>query len=235
MRRLLLTTAIVLGACQNVTPVSSDYFPVSQWRHEDGQDQPYLLAPGDTVSVIFRTAPELSQDLKVAPDGSITLPYVGPVQASARTASEVRADLIQAFANELKNPELDVIPVGFESQRIFVGGEVRQPGMMELPGQIDPLQAVIMAGGFTDRAQPRQVALMRRMPGGDVMTAVIDVNAGINNPELASFTPLRRFDVVFVPRSAIANENLLMEQWFRSALPIDFSLYYDIGGDLRGR
>ena len=235
MRGLLLISALALGACQNVTPVSSEYFPVAEWRHEDGNDQPYLLAPGDTVSIVFHTAPELSREMKIAPDGSISLPYVGPIQAAARTATEVRAELLQAYAGELRNPQLEVIPVGFDSQRIFVGGEVQQPGMLELPGQIDPLQAVIMAGGFTDRAQPKQEALMRRMPGGEVMTAVINVNAGIDDPQLANFTPLRRFDVVYVPRSAIANENLIMQQWFRASLPIDFSLYYDIGGDLRGR
>jgi len=206
---------------------------VSEWRHEDGQDQPYLLAPGDTVSVVFQTVPELNRDIRIAPDGSITLPYVGTVQASARTPNEVQADLVQAYSGELKNPLVEVIPIAFDSQKIFVGGEVQTPGMVELPGQIDPLQAVIMAGGFTDRAQPKQVALMRRMPGGEVMTAVIDVNSGINDPRLADFTPLRRFDVVYVPRSAIAHENLIMEQWFRSALPIDFSLYYDLSGDSR--
>ena len=175
----------------------------------------------------------LATDAVFAPDGSITLPYVGTVQASARTPNEVQADLVQAYSGELKNPLVEVIPIAFDSQKIFVGGEVQTPGMVELPGQIDPLQAVIMAGGFTDRAQPKQVALMRRMPGGEVMTAVIDVNSGINDPRLADFTPLRRFDVVYVPRSAIAHENLIMEQWFRSALPIDFSLYYDLSGDSR--
>lgn len=230
---LLISTALVLGACQSVQPVSSPQFPVMEWRHEDGQDQPYLLAPGDTVQVIFHTAPELNRELRIAPDGNISMPYVGPVRASARTSTELRAGLLQAYARELKDPDIDVIPTGFDSQRIFVGGEVNSPGMMELPGQIDPLQAIIMAGGFSDRAKPKQVALMRRMPGGEVMTAVIDVNAGLNDPRLASWTPLRRFDVVYVPRSAIAEENLFMQQWIKSALPIDFSLYYDIGGELR--
>ncbi|WP_084419836.1 polysaccharide biosynthesis/export family protein [Henriciella litoralis] len=233
MRSLLISTAIVLGACQNVTPVNSTYFPVADWRHEDGADQPYLLAPGDTIQLVFHSAPELDREVKIAPDGSISLPFIGAVQASARTSDELQDLLLTAYSNELRDPQLDVIPVGFDSQRIFVGGEVATPGMMELPGQIDPLQAIIMAGGFTDRAKPQNVALMRRMPGGEVMTAVIDVNAGINDPRLASFTPLRRFDVVYVPRSAIAQENLLMQQWFRSALPIDFSLYYDIAGGLR--
>ncbi len=232
-RALLISTALVLGACQSVDPVSSPQFPVMDWRHEDGQDMAYLLAPGDTLQVVFHTAPELNRDLRVAPDGSITMPYIGSVQASARTASELRTGLLNAYASELKDPDIDVIPTGFDSQRIFVGGEVNNPGMMELPGQIDPLQAIIMAGGFSDRAKPKQVALMRRMPGGEVMTAVIDVNAGLNDPRLASWTPLRRFDVVYVPRSAIAEENIFMQQWIKAALPIDFSLYYDIGGELR--
>ena len=235
MRNLLAASALVLGACQSVTPTPSEYFPVAEWRHEDGRDQPYLLAPGDTVSIVFNSAPELNRDIRIAPDGSLTLPYVGSVQASARTPAEIQAELVQAYAGELRYPDVDVIPMEFDSQKIFVGGEVQAPGMLDLPGQIDPLQAVIMAGGFTPGAKPTQVALMRRMPGGEVMTAVIDIRAGLNDPRLADFTPLRRFDVVYVPRSAIAEENLFMEQWFRSALPIDFSLYYDLAGDFRGR
>lgn len=232
-RAFLILPALALSACQSVKPAPSPQFPVMEWRHEDSADRAYLLAPGDTLQVIFHTAPELDREIRVAPDGSITLPYVGPVRASARTAGEVRGALLQAYASELKNPDIDVIPTGFESQRIFVGGEVGSPGMIELPGQIDPLQAIIMAGGFTERAKPSYVALLRRMPGGEVMTAVIDVNKGLNDPNLAQWTPLRRFDVVYVPRSAIAEENLFMQQWIRAALPIDFSLYYDIAGEIR--
>lgn len=233
MRGLLLTSVLLVGACQTVTPVSSEYFPVAKWRHEDGQDQPYLLAPGDSLQVVFRTAPELNRDVLIAPDGSITLPYIGLVQASARTSTEVQAELLSAYSQELKSPDIDVIPVGFASQRIFVGGEVKTPGMLELPGQIGPLQAIIMAGGLTDSAKPETVALMRRMPGGQVMTAVIDIKDGLNDPKLAAFTPLRRFDVVYVPRSRIASQNLFIQQYIRAALPIDFSFFYDISGQSR--
>ena len=229
----LILPLFALAACQSVDPAPSEYFPVAEWRHEDGQDAAYLLAPGDTLQIIFHTAPELDREIRVAPDGSISLPFVGSLRASALTAGELQAALLNAYASELKDPDIDVIPTGFESQRIFVGGEVRAPGMMELPGQIDPLQAIIMAGGFTEGSKPSQVAVMRRMPGGQVMSAVFDVNKGINDPRYADFTPLRRFDVVYVPRSGIAEENLLMRQWFRDALPIDFSLYYDIAGDIR--
>lgn len=229
----LIPIALLLGACQTPEPKPSEQFPVMDWRHEDGRDYAYLLAPGDTLQVVFHTAPELNRDLVVAPDGSVTLPYIGPVQASARTSAEIRASLMQAYASELKDPDIDVIPTGFASQRIFVGGEVNSPGMMELPGQIDPLQAIIMAGGMNDRAKPSNVALMRRMPGGQVMTAVIDLNKGLSDPALADWTPLRRFDVVYVPRSKIAAENLFVQQWIRAALPLDFSFYYDVAGAFR--
>ncbi|MEQ9315640.1 MAG: polysaccharide biosynthesis/export family protein [Henriciella sp.] len=233
LRVSLIPLALMLGACQTVEPAPSPEFPVMEWRYEDGQDYAYLMAPGDTLSVVFHTAPELNRETIVAPDGSITLPYVGSVPVSARSAAEIRGALIEAYSSELKDPDIDVIPIGFDSQRIFVGGEVNSPGMMELPGQIDPLQAIIMAGGFNDRAKPQNVALMRRMPGGQVMTAVVDVNKGLNDPALADWTPLRRFDVVYVPRSKIAAENLFVQQWIRAALPLDFSFYYDVAGVLR--
>mgnify|MGYP003653936305 CR=1 FL=1 len=228
LRRSSLLLTILISACIPQTPRPSVTFPEMEWRYEDGVDAEYLVAPGDTLEVIVHTAPELSRTVTVAPDGRISMPYAGQVQASARTINEVRDELLVAYANELRDPVIDVAATSYASQRIFVGGDVGNPGMFELPGQIDPLQAIIMAGGFTTTSKPSQVMLLRRLPGGEVKTAVFNINQGIYDPALAEWTPLRRFDVIYVPKTLIAQENLLMQQWFRAALPVEFSLFYDL-------
>ena len=135
------------------------------------------------------------------------------------------------MATELNDPDVDVLLTGTASQRIFVGGDVAAPGMFDMPGQIDPLQAIIMAGGVTETGNARTVVLMRRMPGGEVKSAVFDLKAGVYDPNLADWSPLRRFDVVYVTRKRIADQNLFVRQYIRDALPIDFSLFYDIRGN----
>lgn len=219
---------IILAACQTSTPIASDIFPQQEWRHEDGADAFYLLAPGDQLEVIVHTAPELSRTVTIGPDGRFRMPYSGPIHASARTVDEVRQGVQVAMATELNDPDIDVLLAGTPSQRIFVGGEVTNPGLLELPGLIDPLQAIIMAGGVTDTGRVRTVVLMRRMPGGGMKSAVFDLKAGVYDPSLADWAPLRRFDVVYVTRKPISDQNLFVRQYIRDALPINFSLFYDI-------
>ena len=235
MTRLLCLALLsaVIAACQSRAPAESDIFPQKEWRHEDGADAFYLLAPGDELDIIVHTAPELNRTVTIGPDGRFRMPYSGPIHASARTVEEVRAGVQMAMARELNDPDIDVLLVGTASQRIFVGGEVTNPGLFEMPGLIDPLQAIIMAGGVTDRGRASTVVLMRRLPGGEVKSAVFDLKAGIYDPTLAEWAPLRRFDVVYVTRKPIANQNLFVRQYIRDALPIDFSLFYDIAGSNR--
>ncbi len=233
-RRLGLSLLpFILSACQLNAPVESAVFPQKEWRHEDGADALYLLAPGDQLEVIVHTAPELSRTVTIGPDGVFRMPYSPPILAAARTVDEVRAGVQTAMATELNDPDVDVLLTGTPSQRIFVGGDVAAPGMFDMPGQIDPLQAIIMAGGVTETGSARTVVLMRRMPGGELKSAVFDLKAGVYDPSLADWSPLRRFDVVFVTRKPIADQNLFVRQYIRDALPIDFSLFYDIAGNNR--
>ncbi len=219
--------AILLTACGS-TPRPSPDFPSTAFRADDGYDQQYLLWPGDTIEVTVLTAPELSRTVTIAPDGRIRIPLAGSLTAAGRTVDEVSAALIYALTDQLKDPDVEVIATGFGSQRIFVGGSVGQPAMYDLPGQIDPLQAIIMAGGFTTEARAKQVVLMRRLPGDRIKTQLVNVKSGIFDPELAKWGPLQRFDVVYVPRSRIAEQNQFIQQWVRNALPIEFSLFYDV-------
>lgn len=235
MKRLfcLALLPLTLAACQIGAPVESAVFPQKEWRHEDGKDAFYLLAPGDQLDIIVHTAPELSRTITVGPDGRFRMPYSPPVLAAARTVDEVRESVQFAMSRELNDPDVDILLVGTASQRVFVGGEVENPGMFDMPGLIDPLQAIIMAGGVTDTGRSRTVILMRRMPGGELKSAVFDLKAGIYDPSLADWAPLRRFDVVYVTRKPIADQNLFVRQYVRDALPIDFSLFYDIAGSNR--
>ncbi|MEM6667315.1 MAG: SLBB domain-containing protein, partial [Pseudomonadota bacterium] len=147
-----------------------------------------------------------------------------------RTPEAVAAHVRAAYSEELRDPTIDLLVTEFASQQVFVGGAVSNPGAFELPGTIDPLQAILMAGGLTREAN-REAFVMRRMPGGEVRTAVIDLRGGLEDPSVASWLPLQRFDVVYVPRSAIANHNLFVQQYIRDALPIQFSLFYDVSGN----
>ena len=224
-----ISLALVSGCASK--RVTSPDFPQTQWQSYSGNDAPYVLWTGDTLNVDVATAPELSrQALLIGPDGRISMPLIGAVQAAGRSSEQVRASLMSAFSSQLRDPRLTVSTTAYGSQRVFVGGQVTAPGIVDLPGQIGPLQAIIMAGGFTPEADTKQVLLMRRIPGGEVKSAIYNIKDGILDPAAANWGPLQRFDVVYVSRTWIAKENLFVQQYVRNALPVDFSLFFDVTG-----
>ncbi len=232
---LLATSVLALGlnGCASAPAEGDAALKADLWSGPDTPAAVYMLAPGDKIEVIVHTAPELSRELIVAPDGRVRMPLAEPVMAMARTPDELAADLRTALAGELLDPDLDIVATEFASQKVFVGGEVREPGMFDLPGEIDPLQAILMAGGMTRDASSQDVILIRRLPGGKVSSALINVRAGLNDPSLATWGPLRRFDVVYVPRTRISQQNQFVEQFIRNGLPVQFSIFYDVGGGNR--
>ncbi len=209
-------------------PAQTPDFSIATYPNWREEDQAYRFYPGDKFRMDVRTAPELSAELTIAPDGRITLPTIGPVMAAGQTVRGLQTTLEDIYANELRDPAMVITPTAFGSQKVFVGGEVKQAGVFELPGEIDVLQAILLAGGWTNEGQPTKVIVMRRQPGGEMMTRVVDVRNGLARHDLYDIGPLRRFDVVYVTRSPIADENLFVKQYIRDALPMDFSLFYDV-------
>jgi polysaccharide export outer membrane protein len=224
-----LVCATALSGCLgDPAPRQSADFPQAAFPAWKLEDESYRFYPGDKFRIDVRTAPELSGELTIAPDGRVTLPTIGAFMAAGRSVQDLQAAVEDIYGNELLDPSLVVTPTDFGSQKIFVGGEVKQPGVFELPGEIDPLQAILLAGGWTEEGKPTKVIIMRRQPGGELMTRVVDVRNGLAKQSLYDVGPLRRFDVVFVTRKMIADENLFVKQFVRDALPIDFSLFYDV-------
>ncbi|MGE0827851.1 MAG: polysaccharide biosynthesis/export family protein [Hyphomonadaceae bacterium] len=195
------------------------------------ETQAYRLGAGDTVEVAIYSAPELTRTSTIAPDGALTLPLVGPVRAAGRTTNELQADLIAAYAPHLRSPEIEVSPRTFASNQIYVGGEVGRPGAYDMAGQLDPLQAIVAAGGFLTTSRRREVWILSRLPNGETSVRAVDLSHGAMRRGLPGLGALSRYDVIYVPRSGIANVNLFMQQYVRDALPIQFSLFYDLRGD----
>lgn len=188
----------------------------------------YRFYPGDEIEIDVLSAPELNRTVTVGPDGRIALPMIAPLRAADLTAAELHDALISAYSSQLRTPEIDVIPKSFGSRQVFVGGEVARPGIYQMPAAMDAFQAVTLAGGFLPSARKGDVLVMSR--GGDGVTHVSDIDLSDHalRAGLPRATPLNRYDVVYVPRSRIAQVNLFMQQYVRDALPIQFSLYYDL-------
>lgn len=191
----------------------------SDWSEDEPE---YLLYPGDQIDVRTPTAPELNQSLTVGPDGRIAMPLIGQVMAADRSLYELEGDLIAAYTPILRRPEVEVVLRQAGPLKVWVDGEVRTPGVYDMPGDIDAYQAIIMAGGFLPSGRRNEVGLIRRGPGGRRMMRSIDLSR-----DDMEHVALRRMDVVYVPRTTLAEVAVFFSQ-IRDALPIGFN--YTLGG-----
>jgi protein involved in polysaccharide export with SLBB domain len=199
--------------------------PYATW---DDSEPDYLLYPGDEIEVATPTAPELTRTVKVGPDGRIALPLIGQVMAADRSLGELNATLSQAYASQLVRPIVEVTLKAAGPLKVFVGGEVTTAGVYDMPGDIDALQAVIMAGGAKPTAKTGKIFIIRRGPGGRPMVRTLDLGkAAHGSPDVAP-VPLRRFDVIFVPRNNLAEIGAFMTN-LREALPVSFTYNFGNG------
>lgn len=207
-----------------------EVFPDIGYADWSDQEPDYRLYPGDQIDITVPSAPELSkQGVVVQPDGRVTMPLIDPVMAADRSIPEFQAALTRAYSTQLLRPQVSVTVKAATPLKVFVGGEVGTPGVYDMPGDINSLQAVIQAGGFKPSAKTDRIVIIRRGPGGQAMMRTVNLQGAMKAPAGADFVPLRRFDIIYVPRSNIAEVGLFMQQWFRDASPIQ-GFSYAIGG-----
>ncbi len=179
---------------------------------------PIALQPGDTLQVQFAYWPELDQEQSVRPDGKIALKLVGEVAAAGLTPEELRQDLLTRYADKIRNPEINVVVRAFNSHRVFVGGEVINPGLIMIQGQLTALEAIMMAGGFNKQSAKTSNVIIIRQHEGQQIAKSIKLNRAYTKTHSEPFY-LQPHDVIFVPRTTIDKVDQWMDKYFKQLLP----------------
>jgi polysaccharide export outer membrane protein len=193
----------------------------------------YRLFPGDVIDVTVHTASELSGEYPVGPDGRVNLPLAGAIAVAGQTAPEAAGVFASRYASVLRDPIIEVRASSFGSQRILVGGEVTTPGLVDLPStRIGVMEAVLLAGGPTVRARRGSVVVLRRADNGGVMLREVDLSRALRGRPGADTVPLTRHDIVFVPRSSIAEVNDFIELYVRNIIPLDQAFAFALADSL---
>lgn len=231
MRSVLAATALLLAVgLTSAAPVSAQEAPAPSAMTYTDETPAYRFYPGDEIEIVVFSAPELTRTVIVAPDGRVSLPLLAPVRAADLTAAELQDALITAYSRQLRTPELSVTPRSYSSRQVFVGGEVARPGIYEMPANMDAFHAISLAGGFLPSARRGEVLVLSRASGETEVTE-LNLSERALRAGFPGAEPLQRYDVVFVPRSRISQVNLFMQQYIRDAVPVQFSMYYDLRGD----
>ncbi len=135
--------------------------------------QDYLIGPEDIVEVMVWKNPDLSRVVQVRPDGKISLPLIGDIQAAELTVVQLKDRLTERLKDYYKEPpQVSVIVQEINSYAIYVLGEVRSPGRYVVKTGTTFLQVLTLAGGFTDFAATKRIMVRRRGVGGSEETAM---------------------------------------------------------------
>jgi polysaccharide export outer membrane protein len=128
----------------------------------------FLLGPEDLLEITVWKNPDLSRVTAIRPDGLISMPIIGDVQAADLTADALAhriADRLKQFV--AGNPAVSVSVKELNSYSVFVLGEVSRPGKYRAKSYITLLQAISMAGGLTEYAKKNKMQVVRTRPNGD--------------------------------------------------------------------
>ncbi len=123
----------------------------------------YRIGAEDMLHVAVWENPQLTRDVVVRPDGKISFPLVQDVQAEGLTAAELADLLHQKLLAYVKEPQVSVIVTQVNAPKIFIIGSVARPGSYPLRSDTSVLQALSLAGGFTQFASPRSIKLIRNV------------------------------------------------------------------------
>lgn len=229
---LAIAVSIGLAACASsgsLAPHTDPAWSGGQFAAWQDTDPAYRFFPGDSIDVVVHSASELNRTVAIGPDGRVPLPLIGNVMVANRTDFEIANVIADAYAqNVLVNPIVEVRRASLGPQNIIVGGEVNTPGLVEMTGPVGALEAVMLAGGFRNTAARGDVVVLRRQPGGTLMMRTVNLHDALEGRPGADRVQLRRHDIIFVPRSTVAEINVFVEQYVSGILPLDQAFSYAI-------
>jgi len=162
----------------------------------------YRIGAGDALQINVWRNPELSLSVPVRPDGRISMPLVGDVQAAERTATALAKDIENLLTDFVRSPQVTVIVANPDSadfqRRVRITGAVTSPQSLPYRNGMTVLDLVLMAGGTTDFASLNKAKLYRKA-GDEVRVYPIRLNDLIHKGRLETNYPLQPSDIITVP------------------------------------
>lgn len=199
---IALTLSLLLSACAT-TGGSSDAPPPAA-----ATTDAYKIGVDDVVQVSVWKNPDLSTTAPVRPDGMISVPLIGDVQAGGRAPSEVADDVEKKMSAFVVDPQVAVILTDLRSHeylsRVRVTGAVKQPVSIPYRQGMTVLDAVLAAGGVTEFAAPDRASLYRKAGQGEETAAYnVHLDSVLNRGDLSTNFKVAPGDVITVPERTL--------------------------------
>jgi len=152
----------------------------------------YIIGGEDILFIKTWRQPDFTFNTAVRPDGKITIPLVGEMQAGTKTPSQLEKEISKALENYIQNPEVAVTVVDVRSKKYFIIGEVLRAGQFALVGPITVMEALSSAG-FAPFANKKKIRILR---GGE--TIMFNFEDVIKGKHMDQNIPIQNGDYIIV-------------------------------------
>jgi polysaccharide export outer membrane protein len=168
-------------------------------RSDEEPPDAYAIGVGDIVEISVWKNQDLGVTVPVRPDGRISVPLLGDVQAAGMTPLALKSTLTEGFREFVTAPEVSVVIKEIHSRRVFVTGEVANPGAYDLQPRTKVMQVLALAGGLTPYANKKKVILLRDREGREDRRIEINLDAITSGKRPGDNLVLQPGDTVIVP------------------------------------
>jgi polysaccharide export outer membrane protein len=198
----VLALSLVLACLSTVAGCTRPTQEIIEEASNSSKD--FLLGPEDVLDIVVWKNEDLSQKgVVIRPDGKISMPLIGEVQANGRTANQLASQIAARLKEYKDNPAVTVSVKEVNSYYVYVLGEVSKPGKYQLKSHATVLQAVAIASGFTNYAAKNKMKVIRHVQGENGTMREIRIPARYDDlisgtGDIGNFV-LKTGDVVIVP------------------------------------
>ncbi|CCK81805.1 polysaccharide biosynthesis/export family protein [Desulfobacula toluolica] len=166
----------------------------------------------------------------VRPDGYLSFPVINDVLAGGKTLPEVKAILTKQYQAQVDNLTITLILKVMKANLIYILGEVSKPDQYLVDGKITVSQLVARAGGTKDTAEKSTILVISRDKKRRPWGRLVNLEKILYDADLSQDLTLHQYDIVYVPKSAIARRNLFVDQYINKMIPTSLIGPYELGG-----
>jgi len=188
---VIVVTAIGFTAAHAQNPATATTTPRAYG------DSEFRLGPEDVIEVSVYQEKELSTIVPVRPDGKISIPLIGEMPASGKTAVELQKEIAQRYSRFIAEPAVTVVVKEVNSPKVSVLGEVKNPGMYKIKDRATVLDAIAMAGGTTEYAKKDKIMVIRLDAAGEQQNLNVNLEDLIKGRRAEPFYVLP-YDKIYV-------------------------------------
>lgn len=158
----------------------------------------YVIGPEDVLYIHVWKEGTLTRTVPVRIDGNISLPLIDDVRAAGLTPLQLKEVLTEKLKKFVESPDVSVTVMEANSYKVYVSGEVKSPGIFRLRSETSLIHIIIMAGGFTEWADPKRILIIRKFEGKEKRT-IVNYKKIVKGEDAGLNFVLNAGDIIIVP------------------------------------